>query len=944
MPVKKDPGSHGAPGDASLMVVGARPPLTGRERELGRLRRLLADLEEGRGSAALILGHAGTGKSALLYAFVDEALSRGSRVSIATADPLDPRPLGPLIDAFAEAPDVSMTLTRLEETGGPTGLELAVDPLLDAIERRPGEPPSVLVIEDLHAAGQELTTFLSVLAQRIQVSGALLVATSRPSESNGGLADLARVSENYDALVHLRDLDEAAQAELAAAVLGAPAGERLRRLLKAVGGNPLHLVEVIRDLVREESLTQQSRSIELNTSSLPRPLRRTVESRLEMASPRTRSFIETASIFGTSFFIRDVARSIEASLPDVLPAVHEGIRLNLFSADEPTRFPHDLLRDAVYDQIPPTIRAELHLEIARRSAEAGHMDIALGHLRNGPSRVDQNVADELVTHTLAAADSAPAMCAEVLEELLRLAPIALAERTDVKLTLARLKIWSGKPSEAVSITRDLLSEVDLPVASQISSRLVLGEALTTTWAWTEDDRRRLEEMTELGVLLPTQRAEALVQLAYSHRGVEDLPAAGALARQALEIAQPEEKFADIACRAYDLLAGEALVRVQLPQVLLHADRALQLAPLAGRNVLRLVQPHYVSGLAHFYADRLDDAEAVWKEGLRFNERSGTRWAGALFDMNFANIQLARGRLDDAEAQLDLILQDAGEVGTAWYPTEVARERCRIALLKGDVKLVDNLIAAVVKTSDERVGTPMNLAWILGARAAVSGDPLTALDQWDRALAIAEGSAYDFRLRWLSPPYVQLAVQAGRMQEAEAVARNLASVCQRMGSPWAEAMGASAVALVERDRSLAERAVDTLRGTQRVLDLALALENLAIVTKVADPAASTRSREEAASVYDTYGAVWEAQRLRGDRLSSRRKPTRPTHGWRSLTPTENRVATLVTEGLTYRQVADELFISRRTVESHIAKVFQKLHISSRGELAMRARERATETAN
>lgn len=250
-----------------------------------------------------------------------------------------------------------------------------------------------------------------------------------------------------------------------------------------------------------------------------------------------------------------------------------------------------------------------------------------------------------------------------------------------------------------------------------------------------------------------------------------------------------------------------------------------------------------------------------------------------------------------------------------------------------------MIEHVRVSSNDLPNGQMNLSWLQGARAAAAGDSATALSLWETALDVARRAGYDFQLRWISPPFVQLAVKAKRQEEAERVAHNLSTVASRMGSETASAVATSILALVEGDVRGAEDAVQILRNGQRPLDLALTLENAALVHRSVDPSASAQFRNEAVTIFERHGALGEAQRLRGRRPRASTKPSRPSFGWESLTPTELRVVDFVTDGFTYRQVAEELFISRRTVESHVAKVFQKLGIASRGELAAHARGRA-----
>jgi DNA-binding CsgD family transcriptional regulator len=137
------------------------------------------------------------------------------------------------------------------------------------------------------------------------------------------------------------------------------------------------------------------------------------------------------------------------------------------------------------------------------------------------------------------------------------------------------------------------------------------------------------------------------------------------------------------------------------------------------------------------------------------------------------------------------------------------------------------------------------------------------------------------------------------------------------------------------------AVDVLRGTPRALDLAMACE-------VAGRAnGSPALMGEALDLYQRFGARRDAARtisgLRGlgVRLGQRGVRSRPSSGWRSLTPTERRVAELVSEGLLYKEIGTRLFVSRRTVETHVMHLFTKLAVASRVELARMVRQHVGE---
>jgi DNA-binding CsgD family transcriptional regulator len=148
-------------------------------------------------------------------------------------------------------------------------------------------------------------------------------------------------------------------------------------------------------------------------------------------------------------------------------------------------------------------------------------------------------------------------------------------------------------------------------------------------------------------------------------------------------------------------------------------------------------------------------------------------------------------------------------------------------------------------------------------------------------------------------------------------------------------------MVETDQGLLLEAVETLRNSARPLDLAVACEAAAAVLAANGEAERAGAlQNEAISTYESFGAQRDVLRVAGSiRVAHtqrrRAKPARPVTGWGSLSPTENRVVALVAEGLSNAAVAERMFISHRTVETHLTHIFRKVGATSRVELALRA---------
>jgi DNA-binding CsgD family transcriptional regulator len=155
-------------------------------------------------------------------------------------------------------------------------------------------------------------------------------------------------------------------------------------------------------------------------------------------------------------------------------------------------------------------------------------------------------------------------------------------------------------------------------------------------------------------------------------------------------------------------------------------------------------------------------------------------------------------------------------------------------------------------------------------------------------------------------------------------------------------------LVEDELGPLESAVEAYAGGPRVVEAAGAREDLGVALLRRGDVVRGRSRlDEALETYERLGALRDIARVdallrsAGIRRGSRKPRQRPESGWQSLTPAEETVARLAAEGLTNPQIGERLFVSRRTVQTHIAHVFEKLGISSRTLLGAEvARQNAT----
>jgi DNA-binding CsgD family transcriptional regulator len=202
-------------------------------------------------------------------------------------------------------------------------------------------------------------------------------------------------------------------------------------------------------------------------------------------------------------------------------------------------------------------------------------------------------------------------------------------------------------------------------------------------------------------------------------------------------------------------------------------------------------------------------------------------------------------------------------------------------------------------------------------------------------------------RLLGPDLARMSMEAGDIDRARRVADQVEEHAHRARVPSAEGAALQCRGLVDDSPRLLEEAVAAYRRSPRIVHLAFAREDagasLARNGQVDDGAARLL---EALDTYERAGMRRDARRTEGllrsvgIKRGARGRRQRPRRGWASLTGTEERVASLAAEGLTNPQIAERLFISRRTVETHMSHVLAKVGLGSRVELAAEVARRAT----
>jgi DNA-binding CsgD family transcriptional regulator len=362
---------------------------------------------------------------------------------------------------------------------------------------------------------------------------------------------------------------------------------------------------------------------------------------------------------------------------------------------------------------------------------------------------------------------------------------------------------------------------------------------------------------------------------------------------------------------------------------------------------RLRLAHMWHGELLSIADRYEEALAIAADGLAAAQRDRQGWAYDMFETWHGRMLLRTGRISEAAAVLEgrFALEDGTHAAAVLDAAGIVALG-RLAIHAGDTRQARRLgdIAQVMLEQ----GTPAvrrHAGWLLAIFAMAKGNAEAARG-WLRATADSDGRAILPRFPIDIADDVLLAHIALATQDDELAELALSNSQRRAElNPGIASIAATAAhvrGLLEQNQADLRAAVDLFERAPRPLELAAALEDLGADLSATGRDAAIDVLGRSLALYTELGAIWDARRVRSRlrELGVRRRlvTAEPeTNGWAALTTSELPVARLVAEGLTNREVAERLFVSPHTVNSHLRHVFSKLGINSRVELARLARD-------
>ena len=346
---------------AAPAVPGADTGLVGRDSELTALLATADSAATGRFRLMWLAGEPGAGKSALAGALATTLSARGWRTAVGRCPEVDGAPSAWAWAGIARALLTGPAPDRLRPLLD--GEPVAVFPVAQAMVEllRAADDPLLLVLDDVHQAGDETLQILRYAAAELAEHPLLVVATLRPDEAGPALAATRSALAGPAAgRLDLGGLDEAGVARMLWLRLGTPVAPGAVRLITArTAGNPL--------FVGETAQLIADRGLDMATELVPEGVGDVLRSRLAVLSPETRSALRTAAVFGVEVAVEAVLLVEPERRDATLDGLDAAVRAGFLTEPAPgvVRFSHVLVRDTVYQDLPQLRRVALHGEVLR---------------------------------------------------------------------------------------------------------------------------------------------------------------------------------------------------------------------------------------------------------------------------------------------------------------------------------------------------------------------------------------------------------------------------------------------------------------------------------------------------------------------------------------------------------------------------------------------------
>lgn len=795
--------------------------------------------------------------------------------------------------------------------------------------------PLMFIVDDAHWCDEASLRWLQFLLRRMD-EAALLVILVQRTGSDGPAARLLSeiVSQQRCTLVDVGPLAESAVSEIISRASGAdPDRDFVRECVTISGGNPMVLTRLVSEL-RERGLWPE-RGTAPRVAEVGRDVvTSSVLARLAQQPDHVRRVATATAVLGEEDeelvgSLAEVSTDQTARARNILQSI------DILAVHRPG-FVHDVVREVVLEAMAPTERERLRARAAWLLTESGRPSGEVAHQLLHLSELDRPWMVDALRHAAAVAEQqgSPSASVRYLERVLDTKDL-VSDRISVRVDLARA-LTEIDPLAALSRLEDILADVSDPrcraeIALQhtatafAASRLdravgVLADALDrwradTSTSFTSSDEELYELLTSALLLTGSTQTSTLIRVRDRARAMpvpEGITASerrvlAAMAATAAMESQPATRVLDLCRRAVgpgttdweanasvlisalqladDVTTAEELLERALKSTWQRGDAWTYHALVAGRSLLR-----YAVG-------EVAEAAADAQTAVEISEQAPWTQLNALPFGAHAMALVEQARLDQAEAMLDRC--DPASIGDyTWRWPLIVRTRARLRYRYGDPEGALALLWECRRADEAGVANPVFLPW----RA-------------DAALVLAE---------------------LGRRGEALELVEQHAELSRRWGTTRAVGGSLEAEGLVaggKRGVDLLTEAVEMLDKSPARLAHAWAEYRLGRTLLETDRVTDARKRlHRAGDLAGQCGSRLLGTLARDLLVTAGGRPRWPAESAVDrLTGSERRVATLAASGASNREIAETLFVTPRTVETHLTSVYRKLGVTARSGL-------------
>jgi DNA-binding CsgD family transcriptional regulator len=938
------------------VAIESAATLLEREHELTELDNALTDAQRGQGRAVLVEAPAGLGKTSLLRAASQAAAEAGFTCLRARASELERdfaygcvRQLleptvadasGPARDrlfdgsAALSTPLFSVTRGSQPSPGGDTSFSM-LHGLYWLLNNLADDAPVVLTVDDLHWSDAESLRFLNYLAPRLDGLALAVFASSRLGEQDSG--ELARLAWAPETMV-LRPgpLSIEATAALCERRLGGEvAAEFAAACREATGGNPFFLEALLREAMEQGVSTDPREAVRVERIG-PAAVAQAVLLRLSGAPAAATALVRAVAVLGDGASLSEAAGLAELPEEEAASAADLLAALSILRPAGGLELAHPIVREAVY-------------------ADLGYHERTKAHARAADILAASGATEERIAAQIAEAE--PTGDPERVELLRRVAADALAREA---------------PAAAVAWLRRALAESP-PAGIELELLLELGSAELRLAAPGAVDH--LTAAVELAreprqvMISARQLALALTMSGQGDRAVEAL-------ESAIEVVEPDDRELALVLEAELATYAQQASREARAPAARRLERHGELAGVTPGERLVLGSLAFERARA---SESADEAAGYIKRALaggRLLSEKELDVAGLFYDLMTG--LLATDELDVADACLAQMLADARARASIPALAFVTCYRGRSSLRRGAVPQAETAARTTLElltAHDIRLGAPIALGlliesliesgeleaaeqalrsgavgeeippgwattYLLGARGLlhlVAGRAVEALDDLTEFGRRDElwGLANPLASRWRSRAALAL-VAMGDGERARRTAADDLGRARRWGAASGIGIALRATALVHGGPAsidLLREAVDLLEPSPARLEHARALTDLGAALRRANRRSEARAvLGEGFELASRCGARALVKRARTELSAAGGRSSQPEGtGLEQLTASERRVAELAAEGHSNPEIAQALFVTRKTIETHLGHVYRKLDVAGRGEL-------------